>query len=373
MSKDAGRKKMLVVIVRAENGENWPMILDTGAEGTCFDKSMEPKLGKRLVETTFWNFGKGQDAGIYAAPKLFLGNTLLEMTGTNIATIGLRKMSGGAGGNVVGIIGMDVLAHYCIQLDFAANRIRFLDPERADKKSWGRAIPLIDSGDGCFYIEDNLAGVKGSGSLIDTGCDYDGWLKPDVFEQWTNHSVPPGKGEVRSPNGTLGGETYHELNLSRLDDGLETNDSHMRFNGIGLHVLSENLVTLDFPEKTMYLKRTSEWPLYDKSLASDAKWQIKPVIKMLEKLKKKGQLPGWSKKDHSEEGSRAHFEYHHDYMDFVTVDAKKKEDPSLYHYSLRRAKGGPWKLERAWRTDQNGATIDEYSLSENHTSDESAK
>src|SRR5690348_6198760 len=67
MSKDAGRKKMVLVGVRLENGEKLQMILDTGAAWTCFDKSMEPKLGKRLDTTTLWNFGKGADSGIYQA------------------------------------------------------------------------------------------------------------------------------------------------------------------------------------------------------------------------------------------------------------------------------------------------------------------
>lgn len=366
MSKNAGRKKMLVVTVRLENGEKWPMILDTGAAWTCFDKSMEPKLGKRLDTGTFWNFGNGQDAGIYAAPKLYLGNTLLIMTGTNVATMGLKKLTGGGSRPVCGIIGMDVLAHYCFQLDFAANQIRFIDPDHADKKNWGQPFPLIDSGDGCFYVDDNLAGIKGSASLIDTGCDYDGWLKSEIFERWTNGAVSPGKGETRSPNGVLGGETYRELDLRRLDDGLETNDSHMKFCGIGLHVLSENLVTFDFPEKTMYLKRVSKWPLYDKSLASDGRWEIKPAIKMLEALKKKGQLPGWSKKDEaSDEDQRAHFELHDGYMDSVTIDIRKKGDSSLYHYAFTRAKNSPWKLDRAWRTNQNGATVDEYAIPQN--------
>lgn len=365
MSKNAGRRDMLIVTVRLEDGEKLPMIVDTGSSWTCFDKSLEPKLGKQLDTTTFWNFGVGKDSGIYAAPKLFWGSTLLAMTGTNVATVDFKQLAKNAGRAVSGLLGMDVLGHYCVQLDFAANRVRFLDFEHADKKAWGQPFPLIDSGDGCFYIDDNLAGVKGSGSLIDTGCDYDGWLKPEIFQQWTNNTLAPGKGESRFPNGVLGGDTYRELDLHRLDEGLDTNDSHMKFNGVGLHVLSQNLVTFDFPEKTMYLKRTSKWPLYDKSLVSEAKWDMRPAVELLRTLKKKSQLPGWAKKDQLDGALRVHFEYHHDYLDSITVDAKRKDDTSLYHYAVTRTKGSPWRLNRAWRTDQNGQILNEYPVPQN--------
>ena len=55
ISKDAGRGGFLVVTVRLEDGQKLPMILDTGAGGTLFDKSLEPKLGKPLGTT--WPIG----------------------------------------------------------------------------------------------------------------------------------------------------------------------------------------------------------------------------------------------------------------------------------------------------------------------------
>ena len=36
-------------------------------------------------------------------------------------------------------------------------------------------------------------------------------------------------------------------------------------------------------------------------------------------------------------------------------------DLSVYHYTLVQAsKGGPWKMQKAWRTDQAGRTLEEY-------------
>ena len=83
---------------------------------------------------------------------------------------------------------MDCLDHYCIQLDFAACNVRFLDDERATRKDWGKPFPLTALDNGCCLVSENLAGAKGGHSLIDTGCDNDGCLMPDLSQQWTNHA-----------------------------------------------------------------------------------------------------------------------------------------------------------------------------------------
>ncbi len=70
------------------------------------------------------------------------------------------------------------------------------------------------------------------------------------------------------------------------------------------------------------------------------------------------QLPGWSKKDHGTIKRVGHFRPN---PDTVTVHALKKGDSSTYHYEFTRAsKDIPWQLEKAWRTDQNDHTIEEY-------------
>ena len=133
-NKNAGCGGWLIVTLRLESGEQLPFLLDTGSPCTFFDKSREPELGDRLGTTTLWNFGATRDSGIYAAPKLYFGNTPLMMTGTNIGTDDCKPLATKAGRPILGILGLDCLEHYCIQLDFAAHRMRFLDDER-DRKS----------------------------------------------------------------------------------------------------------------------------------------------------------------------------------------------------------------------------------------------
>jgi hypothetical protein len=357
MNKEAGRGGWLIVMVRLESGEPLPFIVDTGCPVTCLDKSLEPKLGKRLTDAIFLNLGVSHRGGAHPPPRLYLENTPLLKAGTFVVTMDCKPWSAPARLPFLGSLGMDVLKHYCIQLDFQNGQLRFLDSKHANKKDWGKPVHLTNIGDGCIAISENLVGAKGPASLIDTGCDHDGFLATKLFQQWTNHATPPANGEARAPNGTLGGETYHELDLSGL---AKTNhDSHSRFNIIGLHVLSQNLVTLDFPERTMYLKRTSDWPLANKDTEAAAASVAKSAAEFSKSLKQKGQLPGWAQND-SVRKTVFHFHYTDD-LDFVTFDEQKEGDLSVYHYTFTRAsQNSPWRLQKAWRTDQDNKMIQEF-------------
>ena len=362
MNKNAGRGDMLIVMLHLANGEKIPFVVDTGSPATFFNKTLEPKLGKRLDSGIFWNFGVNQDLGVYAAPKLYLENVLLTMAGTNVGTIDAQKMSSQGGVPFMGILGIDVLGNYCIQLDFVAGKMRFLNDERADKKDWGQPIPLNDIDNGCFFINDNLAGAKGSDSEIDTGCDYCGWLTPELFPQWTNQTQLSSLVKVHAPNGVLQGETYHGLDLNATDEkSALRNKAGTEFNGIGLRVLSQNLVTLDFPERTMYLKRTSDDILVDKDFEQHAIDEGKSAMKFMKHLMSINQLPGWQKHDKAA-SKTVHFVFQ--YPDSIIFDhAQKKGDPSIYHYQVSRAsKASPWKLDKAWRTDADGHMLQEYTV-----------
>ena len=352
MNKDAGRSQLIFVTLQLEDGKELPCILDTGCSVTILDQSLEPKLGKRFGTVPVWAFDGKHEVGIYTAPKLYLGGALLPLTGTNnIFTCDCKSFLTFCGRPVMGILGRDVLEHYCIQLDFASHRIRFLDPD-TPAKGLGQPFVLTGPPDEGIYISDNLVGNKGSGSLtgIDTGYLGAGWLVPVLFQQWTNQALPLVAGQVHYPDARLGGEIYPEVWLDRGEPWQTGEPEH---NGIGILFLSRHLVTLDFPKRTMYLKRTSIGPLLDDVKAT----AMATAVSFLKDLKKKGRLPGWSKDEHSQPGGVTV----HLTGNSATVDARKKDDPSTYHYTVIRAeKNGSWKLQKAWRTDQDGKTIEEF-------------
>jgi hypothetical protein len=256
INKDAGRGSLLIVTVRLESGQKLPFIVDTGAGGTLIDKSLESKLGKPAGTTVLELAGVTCTNNYYAAPKLYLGGAPLTMTGPFIIASDLGPISSAIGCRVKGILGMDVWEHYCLQLDFAAGKMRFPGGDQADKQTWGRPFPIVplNAEDTRPGVAENLFGAQGPLSLIDSGFAGDGWLMPAYFRQWTNAAVLPATGEAHSPDARFGGERYPMISLPEKD---------FPSDGIGLNFLARHRVTLDFPNHTLYLQRQSIGPLPD--------------------------------------------------------------------------------------------------------------
>ena len=131
----------LTVKLRLETGEEVAFMVDTGSPITVLDDSLKSKLGKQ-VGTVPVNFvgSKRQPAGIYAAPKLVLGNVPLLTTNDYVVCTPLKKKSKK---HFQGILGMDCFEDYCIQLDFVAGKMRFLDSTETNAAAWGKMYPLL--------------------------------------------------------------------------------------------------------------------------------------------------------------------------------------------------------------------------------------
>jgi hypothetical protein len=350
MNKDAGCGGMLFVTLRLENGQEMPFMVDTGASGTVIDKSLEPKLGKRrgTVSTSGWE-GTGK-ANAFPAPAIYLGNTRL-LTEKIIYTSDLKHPSG--------ILGMDCLKHYCIQLDFAARTMRFLEPGQVNAAELGKAFPLTFRGNLPYIDHAGLIGGSRTNLLIDVGCRVDGL---------EDKSAIKGLAQILR-DCVWDGEIYTNLTVASVEHG----------HALGLNFFARHLVTLDFPNRTMYLKQTRVGPLPGDSSMQISNDEIGAPAEYIESLKEKGELPGLSKDDqgvicletYSNFGrqsvnakgvayTRAYFNSQHKTVTFAFC---KSGDSASYHYQVaRESKESPWKLQKAWRTDQNGRIVEEYPI-----------
>jgi hypothetical protein len=232
----AGRGGLLIVPVRLEGGEELPFVLDTGSSFTCLDNSLEPKLGKRTGTASVQSWGVTRDLPVFAAPRLYLGGAPL-ITGDQVVSDDCKKMPSDSEHPIMGMLGIDCLRHYCFQLDFAAGKIRFLDPEHVNAVQFGKAFPITYVGGRPFVHHDGLVEGMGTNSLIDTGFDTDGVI----------NELGPGTSYFEER--VWGGQTYTNLLL--------------RSGGyvLGLRFLARHLVTLDFLDGTMYLRQQSIGPL----------------------------------------------------------------------------------------------------------------
>lgn len=251
INESAGRGGWVVVSLHTEDGDAFPFLLDTGTSGTLFDKSIESKLGKSLGDVSVVGWGHKKTGHTYAMPRLYLGDMPLK-TLSETADYDLGPLRDGTGTRIVGILGYDTLRHYCIQLDFAAGKMRFLDDKTADKSSWGKAYPIVDLNvdDERPSVAQNLLGQHGPHSLIDSGSNNDGWLMTRNYRQWTN-SVPI-KGQSKKPYGLFDGTQYPSISLGA---------ANVESDGIGIRFLARHLVTLDFPKHKLYLKLQTLSPL----------------------------------------------------------------------------------------------------------------
>ena len=134
LNEDAGRGGWLIVPVRLDDGQELSFLVDTGASGTLFDKSLAPLLHRLPGSVTLRLWGGREEAELYEAPRLYLGGVPL-LTGRVVATHDFKQFSALAGRRIQGCLGMDCLGHYCIQLDFSAGKLRFLDDTQADRNS----------------------------------------------------------------------------------------------------------------------------------------------------------------------------------------------------------------------------------------------
>ena len=268
INKNAGHGDWLYLTLRLENGEELLFNVDTGAPITVLDKSLEPRLGKQLRKRTVRYAWKEATGNVYAAPKLFLGETRL-LTGDQVWTDALSRNLSRTNHthHVMGILGMDCLRHYCVQLDFTAGQIRFLDPDHVETNYLGNAFPLILHPSGYVTTRENFAGAKDVTSIIDTGCLVDGVLEPKAFElelrqqkaAWTNQFDDPAgfrRCTAFYPEAVFGGKTYTNVFIDKAPIVL-WNGRPYYINAIGLPFLARHLVTFNFPKQTMYLLRHS--------------------------------------------------------------------------------------------------------------------
>jgi hypothetical protein len=273
INKEAGRGGHVIVKLRVETGEELPFILDTGAPITLLDKSLEPRLAQRVFTIPFHLSLGRQQCGIHPAPKMFLGGVQVK-TDAYMATYDFSR-AWTRRDRIMGILGMDFLRHYCVQLDFQASKMRFLgslNPTELGKaypiqpSHKGQRFPrlLVNAGQNAALPVIPQAGLLGGTNttvLIDTGANLDGAvdkaaLKGHYFARFVHFLVP--FRSLRIGKGVWDDHTYTKLRLSTVGKSDPVIGAKEL---LGLRFLSRHLVTFDFPRTTMYLKQTSVGPL----------------------------------------------------------------------------------------------------------------
>ena len=364
----------IYLMLRLNNRAELLFIADTGSGVTILDKSLEPLLGKSLGTGSLnYNvFGLATNSGIFAAPQLCLGGAPL-LTAPVICTDDLSRF--GFGRPVMGILGIDCLRHYCLQLDFAARKIRFLDPDHPEAAGGKFPISFAHNGDRP-WIHGPILGPATTFTL-DTGLSEDFALRPKLFDctlgklQTQNYDQYFYSREEESlagararkylfPQAALISGTYTNFLLSDSRCG----------NLLGLRFLERHRVTLDFPRKTLCLEKRDETAFTADTRTVDSKFAvtsdiavINEAVEFLRHLKETGQLPGWSRDDHERVTlDVAPAEGNSDtYPRARTFTITREHATSEYHcVVVWTSRDSPLHLQRAWETDVQGNVTKEW-------------
>lgn len=333
LNSEAGRGWWMIIKVRVNDRMDIPCVVDTGSPVTLLDKSVVPLLGKQNGKAEFDHFAEQIKSVSYPAPVLSLSGASLAL-GKNIYVSDFGTIATVAHKSIKGIIGMDCLAHYRLQIDFKSEKLRFLRASQVVGSKLGSAYPLTLSSKGQpepwmvrpIFRHTGLLGGNDRIALIDTGYDTDG--RVDFKPAGTR------TGRVHWPGCHWDGRTYRNLDVDIARDG----------NLIGLRFLARHLVTFDFPGRVMYLKQTDEGPL---GISSD----LAAASNYFRKLFQAGKLPGISKQN------KITFELESDSVPGV-FDFKIGKGSLTNYY--RCARGGSrvgWHIEQAWQTDQSNRVV----------------
>jgi hypothetical protein len=296
--------------------------------------------------------------GWYRAPKLYLGDVPLQ-TGGRIFTDDLAAI---AGRSVKGILGMDSLRHYCLQMDFAERRMRFLDPKAKPTDNLGTALPLTIIfgvvfahadffGAGKVYFRPDTGAIAGNDATLTPRLFRRELQKQKTMEQWQT----PGSKGMRAAafsKSVFGGQIYTNLIFTEWNSG----PWWKRGTDLNLQFMARNLVTFNFPKRVMYLKQQSAGPLASNYFLEREAGQF------LVGLKNEGRLPGCRKEDKGGDSIPAQ-DFSTDYPLSRTFDFQRTGESLKCHYLVVQASPtAPWKLQRAWQTDASGGIVQEFQV-----------
>lgn len=254
-------------------GEEYQFVLDTGCTDVVFDVSLKDKLGRRFLWPKKGQATHGESIKVeyFPAPETQLGP--LSLKGSMlVAVTDFNQISPHLPEKADGIIGMDFLKKYAVQIDFDNSKLRFFEskpsldilwflrPETNEHPEWGEPMPMQL---GFFRDRPHIKGrildrtqVK---FLVDTGWMGHGALESKIFK-----AVRLKKCEERLQALTAAGKKLpFDVNKLTLVDKLavasfEYHDvpfSKSNQSILGVRFLSRHVVTFDFPNGKMYLKK----------------------------------------------------------------------------------------------------------------------
>jgi len=244
------------------DGEEYKFLLDTGCTDILCDTSFKAKLGRRKgIRTDGTTPGGEIVAESYDAPEAFLGPFDLQECG-EVLCYDLNYCSQAIGRKIHGIIGMNFLKKYVVQIDFDRKTLSFIKAKSDMERDWGVEVPIIYGRIERPLVRANVLGSIKTYFFIDTGASESGGLDSAILEYiLLEHNI---RIVGRMSIAASGARRTRVFRIDRLSLGeLEYKDLVFseRQNGssLGLDFWSRHTVTFDFPNSKVYLKKGKDF------------------------------------------------------------------------------------------------------------------
>jgi hypothetical protein len=230
-------------------------MVDTGAAKTAFDESVIDKLGLReILHTTLLHTPTGAiPTEVLKCPRAFVGEQSLHRI-ESIVCCDLEPIRRATGLDISGVIGMDFLVLFAVEIDFDKGVMQLYDKAPSHWEAFGVRVPLSIY-QKCPVIDVQLPSVPSEQFVINTGADISS-VSHAIFDRLcsTRALTPAAHQHGVSVGGMLRWQSGKVTNLTlgpfqhkgiRLDRGT--------LSTIGLGYLSRYLVRFDFANSLLSL------------------------------------------------------------------------------------------------------------------------
>jgi len=261
-----GRDGGPILVPVTFKGHRYLFLLDTGSSFMVFDTLFKHRLGEVRGTAKATTPGKEVTAEYFDAPEAFVGPLNIQdchyVFCMDIERLDLIKDE-----RVSGLIGMNFLMKYAVQIDFDAGTVSFFEAEEGGNPEWGQRFAIEDDSTLVPRIRGAVvSGIK-TGFIIDTGWLDTGGLDRSVFEEiFSSQESKTEKALFLTLGGIVRERLIRTANLSVGPfeyEGQIFGSSNTSV--LGLSFLSRHVVTFDFPNKTLYLQKGREFGRNDET------------------------------------------------------------------------------------------------------------
>ena len=242
----------LILLPVLVGGKERDFLLDTGSTVSVFDRALSSGAPVASISVSAPS-GPLIKKGLHVAPEASVGGLDMRLGGPVLFN-DFAPMRAVSDRDVWGLIGMQFLKNYVVQVDFDALRVRFLDPRTSPRPDWGFAVPMRSDETGVPVVTARIDGIGPANFVMDTGDNGGGNLARDIFER-----LFPGQRGARGKNllftglGSTPSGRAPLISIGELSYRGLVFDS-ARSSSLGMSVVRRSVVTFDFPRGNLYLK-----------------------------------------------------------------------------------------------------------------------